>query len=210
MPAFDLPASVTYISPTATIQSGVVNYEVTVEVEPLETVRQQQEAMQTFQKEMQAAAEVAPAGEIPGQLQAAIEAGQITQEQAEEIVQQTQQMQVATPEQQPSLIPEDLELKEGLSVTVSIVIEVASDVLVVPNKAITYRGGGAYVKVVSSDDTTEERSIQTGISDWQYTEVTEGLSEGEQIVISQITSIDASTTPDPGSERPAGRWGIWR
>jgi multidrug resistance efflux pump len=53
----DLPAEVTYISPTATISSGVVNYEVRVEVEPLETIRQQQqEAMQTRQEEMQAAA----------------------------------------------------------------------------------------------------------------------------------------------------------
>ena len=40
----DLPAKVTYISPTAVIQSGVVNYEVTVEVEPLETIREQQQA----------------------------------------------------------------------------------------------------------------------------------------------------------------------
>ena len=204
----DLPAKVTYISPTATISSGVVNYEVTVEVESLETIRQQQqEAMQAHQEEIQAAAEAAAAGEIPEQLQAAIEAGEITQEQAEEMVQQMQQMpqmEGATLEQIPGLIPEDFELKEGLSVTVSIIIEGASDVLLVPNEAITYRGMEAYVQVVLADGTTEERSIQTGISDWQYTEVTDGLTEGEQVVVPETTSTGTSTTSEQGFQGSPG------
>lgn len=62
----ELPAEVTYISPTAIIQSGVVNYEVTVEVASLETVREQQQAaIQARQEEMQAAAEAAASEEIP-------------------------------------------------------------------------------------------------------------------------------------------------
>jgi HlyD family secretion protein len=196
-----LPAEVTYISPTATIQSGVVNYEVTVEVASLETIRQQQEeAMQARQEEMQA---LSP-GELPERLQAAVEQGQITQEQAEEMVQRMQQMGGVASEQMPTLIPEDFELREGLSVTVSIVIEQASDVLLVPNQAITYRGGEAYVQVVSADGTTEERSIQTGISDWQYTEVTEGLTEGEQVVLPQTTSTGTSTTSEQGFRGPGG------
>jgi multidrug efflux pump subunit AcrA (membrane-fusion protein) len=198
----DLPAEVTYISPTATISSGVVNYEVRVEVEPLETIRQQQqEAMQTRQEEMQAAAEAAAAGEMPEQLQAAIEAGEITQEQAEEMMQQMQQMpqmEGATLEQLPGLIPEDFELKEGLSVTVSILISQASDVLLVPNGAITYQGRDTYVQVVLPDGTTEERAIQTGISDWQYTEVTDGLTEGEQVVVPETASTSTSTTSEQG------------
>jgi HlyD family secretion protein len=202
----DLPAEVTYISPTATISSGVVNYQVTVEVESLETIREQQQAeLQARQEEMQAAAaaaaEAAASGEMPEQLQAAIDAGQITQEQAEEMLQRMQQMpqmSEAALEEMPGMIPEDLELKEGLSVTVSILIEGASDVLLVPNDAITYRGQGAYVQVVSSDGTTEERAIQTGISDWQYTEVTEGLSEGEQVLVPETTGASTATTSDQG------------
>ncbi len=179
-----LPAEVTDISPTATIQSGVVNYEVTVEAESLETVRQQQlEAMQE-------------------QLQEAVEQGQITQEQAEEMVQRMQQMEVSALEQMPALIPEDFKLKEGLSVTVSILITEASDVLLVPNQAITHRGREAYVQVVSPDEVIEERLIQTGISDWQYTEVTDGLNEGEQVVVPQTTGSDTSTTSEQGFQRP--------
>ncbi|GAI51388.1 unnamed protein product, partial [marine sediment metagenome] len=40
LPGMNLPAQVTYISPTATIASGVVNYEVKVEIQPLEAVAQ--------------------------------------------------------------------------------------------------------------------------------------------------------------------------
>jgi len=119
-------------------------------------------------------------------------------------MQQMPQMEGVTLEQMPGLIPEDFELKEGLSVTVSIIIEGASDVLLVPNEAITYRGMEAYVRVVSSDGTTEERAIQTGISDWQYTEVTDGLTEGEQVVVPETASTSTSTTSEQGFQGPGG------
>ncbi len=196
MSMLNLPAEVTYVSPTATIQSGVVNYEVTVELESLETIRQQQqEAMQERQEAMP---ELSP-GELPERLREAVEQGQITQEQAEEMVKQWQQGEGAALEPMLSLIPEDLQLKEGLSVTVSIVIEEANDVLLVPIGAITYRGRESYVQVVTPEGVIEERLIQAGISDWQYTEVTEGLSEGEQVVVLQETTV---TTPQQGTQGP--------
>jgi hypothetical protein len=57
---------------------------------------------------------------------------------------------------------------------------------------------------MSADSTTEERSIQTGISDWQNTEVTEGLSEGEQVVVPETTGSDTSTTSERGFQGPPG------
>ncbi len=196
-----LPAEVTDISPTAIIQSGVVNYEVTVEVEPLEAIReQQQEAMQERQE---AVPEELSSGELPERLKEAVEHGQMTQEQAEEMVSQLQQQDAKALEQIPTLIPEDLELKEGLSVTVSILIEEASDVLVVPNSAVTYLRGEAYVQVVLPDGEVEERLIQTGIRDWQYTGVIDGLSEGEQVVVPQATSAGTLTTSEQGFQRPS-------
>jgi len=182
-----LPAEVTDISPTAIIQSGVVNYEVTVEAESLETVRQQQlEAMQE-------------------QLQEAIEVGKITQEQAEEMINNRQQRgEGLALEQMPTLIPENFELKEGLSVTVSILISQASDVLLVPNSAVTYLRGEAYVQVVLPDGEIEERLVQTGTKDWQYTEVTDGLSEGEQVVVPQAASTGTLTTSEQEFQSPQG------
>ena len=72
--------------------------------------------------------------------------------------------------------------------------------LLVPNSAITTQGWQTYVQVLSPDGAIEERVIQTGISDWQYTEVTDGLNEGEQVVALQGTT----TTPSTSQEGPSG------
>jgi len=102
--------------------------------------------------------------------------------------------------QMPTMLPEDFQLKEGLTVTVSIIVEDRSDVLLVPNGAITSQGGQAYVQVVSPDGTIEERLIQTGISNWQYTEVIDGLIEGEKVVVPQ-----GATTASTTEQSPPGR-----
>ena len=132
----------------------------------------------------------------------------MTQEQAEAMVSQFQQMDAPALEPIPALIPEDLELKEGLSVTASILIEEALDVVLVPNQAITYRGPEAYVQVVTmlTDETTtfEERLVETGLSDWQYTEVTAGLSEGEQVITSEVSGTGTASTSPEGFQRPQG------
>jgi len=204
MPGMSLSAKVTHISPTATIQQGVVNYRVEVEIESLEAVRQeQQEARQeAMQEMMQGIAQ----GELPERLKQAIEEGQITQEQAEEMMERMQQGQLGQPGQggqqaMPTMPLEDFQLREGLTVTVSILVEERNDVLLVPNGAITSRGGQAYVQVVSPDGTTEERPVTTGLSDWQYTEVTSGLSEGEKIIVPQGTTT-TPTTLQPGGRMP--------
>ena len=153
MPAIILPAEVTHISPTATIEAGVVNYKVKVKIESLETVMQERQ---------QARQEARQQG------------------------------------QTPTMVFEDIQFKEGLTVTVSIIVEEKSNVLLVPNSAITHQNGKAYVQV-SKDGATEQRLITTGISNWQYTEVTDGLSEGEKVVVAQGT---ATTTPTSQSGGP--------
>ena len=93
-------------------------------------------------------------------------------------------------------VPEDFQLREGLTVTVSIIVVEKTDVLVVPNAAITSQEGQSYIQVVTATGETEQRAIQTGISDYQFTEVTEGLSEGEPVVVPQGTA--SATTTQPG------------
>jgi hypothetical protein len=174
-----------------------VNYEVTVEVQSLEAEMQEQQAAQ--QETMQNMEQ----GELPERLKQAIEEGQITQEQAEEMMKQMQQAQGGQQGHLPTVIPEDFQLREGLTVTVSIIIEERSDTLLVLNGAIITSGRLTYVQVLSPDGTIEERSITTGISDWQYTEVTDGLSEGEQVIVPQGTTT-SSTTTQQGQRRPGG------
>ncbi len=194
MQGLSLPAEVAHISPTATIQSGVVNYEVRVEIQLLETV------MQERQEARHGSMPGLPPGELPELLKQAIEEGSITQEQAEEMMKQWQQAQGEQPGQMPVMIPEEYQLREGLTVTVSIIVDERNDVLLVPNAAITTQGGPAYVQVVSPDGTTEERAIQTGISNWQYAEVIDGLSEGEKVVVPQ----GATTAPTSPQQRSPG------
>jgi RND family efflux transporter MFP subunit len=190
-----LPAEVTHISPTATIQQGVVNYNVKVELKPLETV------MQEWQEARQEARENVVQRELPERLRQAIESGQITQEQADEIIAQMQQAQGEQQEQLPTTLPENFQLREGLTATVSVIVEERNDVLLVPNGAITTQGGQSYIQVISSTGTTEKRAIKTGITDYVNTEVTEGLSEGEKVVIPQGTITTTTTTQQGPQER---------
>jgi HlyD family secretion protein len=162
MQGMSLPAKVTHISPTATIQQGIVNYKVKVEVQSLETVIQEQ--------------------------------------------QQARQQR-----QMPAVLPADFQLREGLTITVSIVVEQKTGVLLVPNGAITTKGRQTYVQVMSPDGTIEERPITAGISNWQYTEVTSGLSEGEKVIVQQKTTTTSTTTQQPtGGIRIPGMGGFGR
>jgi len=222
MPSLTLPAKVTHISPTATIQSGVVNYKVKVELESLTPLEpsavsgkqeQSQTGLEAFNHRLDEAVEVGllsqeRADEIKERveqgvgledsyqrLDEALEAGTITQEQAEQIRERLDQWKAALeqqPEPMPTQVPDEFQLREGLTVTVSILVQERNNVLLVPNKAITRQGQETYVQVME-DGVIEECSIKTGISDWQYTEVIDGLTEGEEVVIPQATTSEAST-----------------
>ncbi len=203
-----LPAKVTFFSPTATIQQGVVNYNVTVEMESFpavmgEGLEARQEARQSISS-----------GEFPERIRQAIEAGLISQQQAEEMMKRIQEGEMPLPprgEQLPVMIPEDFRLREGLTVTVSIILEERNDVLLVPNAAITSSVGQAYVKVVSPDDVIEDRPVTIGISNWQYTEIVEGLSEGEKVIVPQGTTMEQALQEDPqGGIRIPGMGGFGR
>jgi len=192
-----LPAKVTYISPTATIQSGVVNYRVKVEIESLQAIRQ--ERQEVGREAMQRIAE----GELPERLKQAIEEGRITQEQADAMLERIKQGELPVQPGQggqqgqvSTVIPEDFQLREGLTVTVSILVEARNDVLLVPNSAITSKEGQSYVQLLSPDGVTEERPVTTGLSDWQFTEITGGLSEGDKVVITGTTTTTTSTTSE--------------
>ena len=208
-----LPAKVTHIAPTATIQSGVVNYAVRVELESLEAIAQERQEMR-----QQAMADIA-AGELPIFLQRAVEEGRMTREQAEEMMKNGPPSGFTPPEgftppagftppegmefpaasgsqaqaQLPTMTLTDFQLRQGLTVTVSIIVAERSDVLLVPNGAVTSEGLQSYVQVVTASGETEKRAVQTGLSDWQYTEITDGLTEGEQIIVPLNTATSSTT-----------------
>ena len=195
IPGTSLPAEVTHISPTATIQQGVVNYNVKVALKSLDAMTKQQQVERQETQSMRK-------GELPERLKQAVEEGRMTQEQAESMMQQRQQGQSGQQRQMTTkVMPENFQLREGLTVTVSINVVERIDVLLVPNMAISTQGGQSFVQVPDTDGTVEQRVIQTGISDFQFTEVTGGLSEGEQIIVPEGTSAATTTTQQTGSSR---------
>ncbi len=180
VPGLTLPATITSISPTAVISQSIVNYIATIEVESLE---QYMESLQARREKM--IPQDASPGELPEHLQQAIEEGELSQEQVEQMMGQGQMSPMST-------VPENFKLKEGLTVRVSIIAEGKEDILLVPNTAIVSHGGQSYVRVMSEEGTIEELPIATGISNGQYTEVISGIGEGEEVLISALPSMSPS------------------
>jgi HlyD family secretion protein len=69
----------------------------------------------------------------------------------------------------------------GTSADVEVILEVRENVLRVPTAAILE---GSRVLVVSDENRLEERSIDLGLRNWDFTEVRDGLTAGERVVVS--------------------------
>jgi HlyD family secretion protein len=78
--------------------------------------------------------------------------------------------------------PEGVRLLPGTSADVEVVLEIRQDVLRVPTPALLEGGRVLVVK----DNKLEERKVRTGLRNWDWTEVLDGLSPGELVV----TSLD--------------------
>jgi hypothetical protein len=208
MPGESFPATVTHITPTATIQSGVVNYQVTVELTSLQPISTQSQART-------AATGNVTTGAPSGRFGQAFSSGNLTQEQINQIRQQRQQAQAGPSggqsTQAPAASAGNAQLSEGMTITVTITTAQKNNVLLVPTQAIISQGGGTFVQVINNG-VTEQRAVQTGISNYQYTEITSGLSEGEQVIVPQAAMATTPTTTQPEQQRQqqGGMQGIQR
>lgn len=84
-------------------------------------------------------------------------------------------------------------VKSGMTVTANIITETAADVLAVPSTAVKSSGGSKYV-LVMQDGLPVSVTVETGLSSDSYLEITSGLTEGEEIVVSTSTSGSGGTT----------------
>jgi HlyD family secretion protein len=79
--------------------------------------------------------------------------------------------------------PEDIKgLLVGYSADVEIVLDTKDNALRVPTAAV--QEGGKVLVFRPDDGVLEERRLKTGLANWEYTEVLEGLTAGEHIVVS--------------------------
>jgi len=105
-----------------------------------------------------------------------------------------------------SAAAQSVSLKDGLSAVVDILVQGINGVLMVPSRAITKQGPNSVVQVVKGA-ATETRTVKTGMSDETNTEITEGLSEGEQVMVT-LSSSSSSTTSNTGNQGMGGIGGI--
>ncbi|MFH1077709.1 MAG: HlyD family efflux transporter periplasmic adaptor subunit [Patescibacteria group bacterium] len=102
---------------------------------------------------------------------------------------------------------QDDRVRPGMSVSVSIITESKADVLVVPNGAIKSAGDASTVQVLTTDATAAEAAqgvtsatppetvmVQVGLADDTYTEITDGLAEGDYVVTRTIEGGTAAAT----------------
>ena len=81
----------------------------------------------------------------------------------------------------------DPRLKSGMTANASVVVQQASNVLMVRNTVLTRLGNMAFVTLLGKDGKTQTRQqVQIGAVGDQSTEIVSGLNEGDRVVVPQL------------------------
>ena len=89
--------------------------------------------------------------------------------------------QARTVEVEVSINNPEETLLPGYSVDIQVILESQPQVLRIPSEALLEDNR---VLVLGNDGILQERSVRTGLSNWSYVQVLEGLESGEQVVVS--------------------------
>jgi macrolide-specific efflux system membrane fusion protein len=100
----------------------------------------------------------------------------------------------------------DGRLKPQMSVSATITTEIKQDILYIPNSAVKSNDSSSYV-LLMKDGKPSNQTIEVGIANDSYTEITSGLSEGDTVVTQTITA-SASSTTNKSSSSGAGLGGL--
>jgi macrolide-specific efflux system membrane fusion protein len=84
---------------------------------------------------------------------------------------------------------QDKILRPEMTTTVSIFLERKIQVLTLPNNAIQREEGQKFVYVTRSG-LIEKQPVKVGWKDKRFTEIVEGLGEGEEVVIGDVDQIE--------------------
>jgi multidrug efflux pump subunit AcrA (membrane-fusion protein) len=79
------------------------------------------------------------------------------------------------------LLDANIKTKPGMSADVEVIVSKKDHVLLIPSQAIIEKNDAKYVYVGNSNKAIL-RQIKTGQLNWSYTEVTEGLQEGDIVI----------------------------
>lgn len=79
------------------------------------------------------------------------------------------------------LLDKSIKTKPGMSADVEVIVSKKENVLIIPSQAIIEKNDGKYV-YLGNNNKAVLRQIKTGQFNWTYTEITEGLQEGDIVV----------------------------
>ena len=82
---------------------------------------------------------------------------------------------------------EPVEVKPGMSADMEIVIDRVENALIVPSQAIIEKEGSSHLYIIKSGR-AYLRKVKTGLSNWTYTEIISGLSQGDYVILNPDTS----------------------
>jgi HlyD family secretion protein len=80
-------------------------------------------------------------------------------------------------------------LRSGMYANVSILVQENKNALVAPQSAVTIKNDQSIVYVVRSDNTVEQRSVTTGLTDQDQIEILSGLQAGDSVVIAGQSNL---------------------
>jgi len=100
----------------------------------------------------------------------------------------------------------DKALKQGMTANATVTVSKATNALSVPNLAISHTAGQAYVNVYAAGQQVPT-PIETGVAGDQFTEVTGGLNDGEQVVLPSVR-ISSGTGTNRGGTFGGGGGGV--
>ncbi|MDO4620601.1 MAG: efflux RND transporter periplasmic adaptor subunit [Lachnospiraceae bacterium] len=81
-------------------------------------------------------------------------------------------------------------IRNAMSATATMVTEEKTDVLLVPVDAVESVDGRRYVTTVAADGSTVRKEVTVGVTNTEYAEITEGLTEGETVALSAKNTAD--------------------
>ncbi|MBN1114202.1 MAG: efflux RND transporter periplasmic adaptor subunit [Oligoflexia bacterium] len=90
-------------------------------------------------------------------------------------------------------------MRSGMTANVTFFIKEKKDLLKVPNDTLKVSENDFYV-LVKNGEKHEKRFVKTGLSDGNFTEILNGLTEGDVILSEQVTDMGEAT--DPKSRNP--------
>ena len=95
-----------------------------------------------------------------------------------------------------------------MNASVTIIVDQRQDVLVVPSSAIQRSGRDSVIEIQNDDGSTTRQVVTTGLSDSTNTEITNGLQEGQTVIIPGVAAASTTASSQTQTSQTGGGQGF--